>query len=129
MPLTLLDWRRSHHQAIGPIRDRVIPTLAGCPSTAQEARGTFAAAQGTCLRPITRCAQATIVPLDIAVCYFSDLDDLAVAQGWISRARSAAALSGEEQLNGWNLRPRAEAAAFAATSQAEPGGDQIAVGR
>lgn len=26
MPLTFLDWRRSHHQAIGPIRHRVIPT-------------------------------------------------------------------------------------------------------
>jgi hypothetical protein len=26
MPITFLDWRRSHHQAIGPIRDRVIPT-------------------------------------------------------------------------------------------------------
>ena len=25
MPLTLLDSRRSHHQVIGPIRDRVIP--------------------------------------------------------------------------------------------------------
>jgi hypothetical protein len=63
------------------------------------------------------------------MCYLSDLDDLAVAQGWISRTRSAAALSGEEQLNGWKLRPRAEAAAFAAASQAEPSGDQIAVGR
>jgi hypothetical protein len=26
MPLTFLAWRSSHHQAIGPIRDRVIPT-------------------------------------------------------------------------------------------------------
>ncbi len=48
-----------------------------------------------------RNTEATIVALDIAVCYLSNLDDLAVAQGWISRARSAAALSGEEQLNGW----------------------------
>lgn len=46
-------------------------------------------------------AEATIVGLDIAVCYLSNLDDPAVAQGWISRARSAAALSDEEQLNGW----------------------------
>ena len=46
-------------------------------------------------------AKATIVGLDIAVCYLSNLDDPAVAQGWISRARSAAALSDEEQLNGW----------------------------
>jgi DNA-binding CsgD family transcriptional regulator len=48
-----------------------------------------------------RNTEATIVALDIAVCYLSNLDDPAVAQGWISRARSAAALSGEEQLNGW----------------------------
>jgi DNA-binding CsgD family transcriptional regulator len=48
-----------------------------------------------------RNAEATIVALDIAVCYLSNLDDPAVAQGWISRARSAAALSGDEQLNGW----------------------------
>jgi hypothetical protein len=26
MPITFFDGRRSHHQAIGPIRDRVIPT-------------------------------------------------------------------------------------------------------
>jgi hypothetical protein len=26
MPLTFLDWRQSHHQAIGPIRPRVITT-------------------------------------------------------------------------------------------------------
>ena len=48
-----------------------------------------------------RNTEATIAALDIAVWYLSNLDDPAVAQGWISRARSAAALSGDEQLNGW----------------------------
>lgn len=48
-----------------------------------------------------RNAEATIVALDIAVCYLANLDDPAVAQGWISRARSVAALSGEAYLNGW----------------------------
>ena len=52
-------------------------------------------------RAMQRNAEATIVGLDIAVCYLSNLDDPTVAQGWISRARSAAALSDEEQLNGW----------------------------
>jgi hypothetical protein len=33
MPLAFLDWRRHHHEAVGPIRDRVIPTGAhGGPS-------------------------------------------------------------------------------------------------
>jgi tetratricopeptide (TPR) repeat protein len=48
-----------------------------------------------------RNTEATIVALDIAVCYLSNLDDPTVAQGWISRARSAAALIDDEQLNGW----------------------------
>ncbi len=48
-----------------------------------------------------RNVEATVVALDIAVCYLSNLDNPAVAQGWISRARSAAASTGEEQLNGW----------------------------
>ena len=26
MPLTFLNWRQSHHQAVGPIRHLVIPT-------------------------------------------------------------------------------------------------------
>jgi DNA-binding CsgD family transcriptional regulator len=48
-----------------------------------------------------RNAEAAIVALDIAVCYLSNLDNPAVAQGWIARGRSAAARSGEEQLKGW----------------------------
>jgi DNA-binding CsgD family transcriptional regulator len=48
-----------------------------------------------------RNTEATFVALDIAVCYLSNLDNSAVAQGWISRARSAAALADEEQLDGW----------------------------
>ena len=43
MPLTLLDWRRSHHQAIGPIRARVIPTVAGA---LRQAQGTLTAGSG-----------------------------------------------------------------------------------
>jgi hypothetical protein len=31
MPITLLSWPRSHHRAIGPIRDRVIPTPIATP--------------------------------------------------------------------------------------------------
>lgn len=52
-------------------------------------------------RAVQRNAEATIVALDISVCFLSNLDNPAVAQGWIARARSAAALSGEEQLVGW----------------------------
>ena len=39
--------------------------------------------------------------LDISVCYLSNLDKPTVAQGWIARAHSAAALSGDERLDGW----------------------------
>jgi hypothetical protein len=42
MPITFLDWRRSHHQAIGPIRDRVIPTVVGA---IRQAKGTLCAGQ------------------------------------------------------------------------------------
>jgi ATP/maltotriose-dependent transcriptional regulator MalT len=45
--------------------------------------------------------EAAIVALDISVCYLSNLDNPTVAQGWIARARSAAALSGDERLDGW----------------------------
>lgn len=48
-----------------------------------------------------RNAEATIVALDISVCYLSNLDKPTVAQGWIARAHSAAALSGDERLDGW----------------------------
>jgi DNA-binding CsgD family transcriptional regulator/tetratricopeptide (TPR) repeat protein len=48
-----------------------------------------------------RNAEAAIVALDISVCYLSNLDNPTVAQGWIARARSAAALSGDERLDGW----------------------------
>ena len=48
-----------------------------------------------------RNAEATTVALDISVCYLSNLDNPTVAQGWIARARSAAALSGDERLDGW----------------------------
>ncbi|HKN43704.1 MAG TPA: LuxR C-terminal-related transcriptional regulator [Propionibacteriaceae bacterium] len=52
-------------------------------------------------RAVQRNAEATMVALDISVCFLSNLDNPAVAQGWISRARSTAALSGEERLVGW----------------------------
>ena len=48
-----------------------------------------------------RNAEATTAALDISVCYLSNLDNPTVAQGWIARARSAAALSGDERLDGW----------------------------
>ena len=35
------------------------------------------------------------------MCYLSNLDKPTVAQGWIARAHSAAALSGDERLDGW----------------------------
>ena len=48
-----------------------------------------------------RNAEAAIAALDISVCYLSNLDNPTVAEGWIARARSAAALSGDERLDGW----------------------------
>ena len=48
-----------------------------------------------------RNAEAAIVALDISVCYLSNLDNPTVAQGWIARARSVAALSGDQRLDGW----------------------------
>jgi DNA-binding CsgD family transcriptional regulator/tetratricopeptide (TPR) repeat protein len=48
-----------------------------------------------------RNAEAAIVALDISVCYVSNLDNPTVAQGWIARARSVAALSGDQRLDGW----------------------------
>ena len=52
-------------------------------------------------RAMQRNAEATIVALDISVCYFSNLDNPTVAQGWIARARSAAAATNDERLDGW----------------------------
>jgi len=46
-------------------------------------------------------AEAAIVALDISVCYLSNLDNPTVAQGWIARARSTAALSDDQRLDGW----------------------------
>jgi ATP/maltotriose-dependent transcriptional regulator MalT len=48
-----------------------------------------------------RNAEATIVALDISVCYLSNLDNPTVAQGWIARARSAAVTTSDERLDGW----------------------------
>jgi DNA-binding CsgD family transcriptional regulator/tetratricopeptide (TPR) repeat protein len=48
-----------------------------------------------------RNAEAAIVALDISVCYLSNLDNPTVAQGWIARARSTAALSDDQRLDGW----------------------------
>jgi DNA-binding CsgD family transcriptional regulator/tetratricopeptide (TPR) repeat protein len=48
-----------------------------------------------------RNAEAATVALDISVCYLSNLDNPTVAQGWIARARSVAALSGDQRLDGW----------------------------
>jgi DNA-binding CsgD family transcriptional regulator len=52
-------------------------------------------------RATQRNPEAAIVALDISVCYLSNLDNPTVAQGWIARARSAAARSGDERLDGW----------------------------
>jgi DNA-binding NarL/FixJ family response regulator len=49
-----------------------------------------------------RYAEAVIVALDVSVTYLSNLDDPAVARGWVARARRAADLAGgDERLQGW----------------------------
>lgn len=48
-----------------------------------------------------RHAEAAMVAMDVSVSYLSNLDDPAVARGWIARARRAADLSGDEHLTGW----------------------------
>jgi DNA-binding CsgD family transcriptional regulator len=50
-----------------------------------------------------RYVEAAMVALDVSVCYLSNLDNPAAAQGWIARARRVAELSGDERLNGWLL--------------------------
>ncbi len=50
-----------------------------------------------------RYAEAAMVALDVSVSYLSNLDNQAVAAGWIARARRAADLSGDDRLTGWML--------------------------
>jgi ATP/maltotriose-dependent transcriptional regulator MalT len=48
-----------------------------------------------------RYAEAAMVAMDVSVSYLSNLDDPAVAGGWLARARRAADLSGDAGLTGW----------------------------
>jgi ATP/maltotriose-dependent transcriptional regulator MalT len=48
-----------------------------------------------------RHTEATMTALDVSVSYLSNLDNPVAAQGWIGRARRAAARSGDDRLTGW----------------------------
>ena len=121
MPSTLLDWHRSHHQAIGPIRARVIPTVAGA---LRQAQGTLRAGSGQ----IDRRLRAHWQERDVLALIKRGLTNPEIGvELFISPKTAAHHVS--SILAKLNLRSRAEAAAFAATYRAEQGGDQIALGR
>ena len=48
-----------------------------------------------------RHAEASMVALDISVCYLTSLENPAAARGWIARAHRAATASGEDRMAGW----------------------------
>lgn len=48
-------------------------------------------------------AEAVMVAVDVSVSYLSNMDDAAVASGWIARAGRVAQRSGDEGLTGWLL--------------------------
>ena len=45
--------------------------------------------------------EAAIVALEISVCHLSNRDDSVAARGWIARARRAAEVASDDQLDGW----------------------------